>query len=94
MHGLMHKGYGPDGTYPSRVVYLDHEDVLWHVESDRCLGDTRLPGQPCPGVFYTSLEPGNAGDEVTVCPVHGGDVRIASVDELDIPGLDDTDGQG
>lgn len=88
MHGLMRKDYGADGTYPTRVVYLDHGDVLWEEEGDECVGDVRLPGRPCPVVFYTALEPGNAGDEVTVCPVHGRDVRVASIDELDLPDVD------
>lgn len=90
MHGLMHKGYRPDGTYPSMVVYLDHEDVLCDLDPGAgCVGERRHE-DPCPIVFYDPLadevDPMRRGDEVTICPVHGRDVRVASVDELEWEG--------
>lgn len=93
MHGLMHKGYRHDGTYPSLVVYLDHEDVLCDLDPGAgCVGDARWT-QPCPIVSYDPLadevDPTRRGDEVTICPVHGRDVRVASVDELNLPEPDD-----
>lgn len=83
MRGDMTKGYGPDGSYPSRVVYLDRGDVLCEIDpAAGCVGDEGLPGRPCPGVFYETLDQTRPGDEVSICPVHGVDVTVRSVEDL------------
>lgn len=59
-------GYAPDGSYPSRVVYLDRDDVVDGAH-DACIG---RPGEPCPGVMFEPRTIGLEGDVVHLCPEH------------------------